>query len=162
MCIWGTKLGPQHCLFTYDLTQMHWDLAVECVSCIISVTDSFFVMCLLSVIGQCCIIPCGKLKLPYIGEIAARAVPIPTNVCSFLCVSKQWCGCQCSGFLIRAQLLMAAIAQGSCMNTIRVCTESWFWEKNPLLHWGIRNQTCFSIAPGFSTQCSTNWAILPV
>ena len=37
-----------------------------------------------------------------------------------------------------------------------VCTESWFWEKNPLLQQG--NQTCVGRGP---VRCSTNWATSP-
>ena len=37
----------------------------------------------------------------------------------YFSVSKQWYGCQCLGFLMCAQLLMYAIVQGGCMDTIR-------------------------------------------
>ena len=37
-----------------------------------------------------------------------------------------------------------------------VCTESWLWEKNPLLQQG--NQTCVSSGP---VWCSSNWATSP-
>ena len=45
------------------------------------------------------------------------------------------------GTLTCAQTLMYAIAHRGCtqrcMDTCkRVCTESWLWQKNPLLHWG--------------------------
>ena len=38
----------------------------------------------------------------------------------------------------------------------RVCTESWLWEKNPLLAPG--NRTCVGSVP---VRCSTNWATFP-
>ena len=35
------------------------------------------------------------------------------------CVSKQWHGCQCLGFLTCAQTLMHVIAHGGCTDTVR-------------------------------------------
>ena len=43
---------------------------------------------------------------------------------------------------------------GGCMDTRkRVCTESWLWEKNPLLHWGIK-----PVSVVWWSDALTNWA----
>ena len=34
--------------------------------------------------------------------------------------------------------LMHAIANRGCTNTVRVCTGSWLWEKNPLVYKGVK------------------------
>ena len=93
--------------------------------------------------------PCGKSGPPYLGKatVAARAaLLIPSNTCSisvYFCVSKQWWGCQCLGFLTCAQMLMHAIAHRGCANTALKADSDW--EKNPLVAPG--NQTHNSIAP---------------
>ena len=49
--------------------------------------------------------------------------------------------CWCLGFLTCAHMLMHAIAHGGCTDTVRVCTESWLWEKNPLSHRGLEPES---------------------
>ena len=51
---------------------------------------------------------------------------------------------------------MNAIACGGCMDTVRVCAGSWPGQKF-LATPGTR--TCISIAPGFTVECSTSWAV---
>ena len=51
--------------------------------------------------------------------------------------------------------LMYPIAHGVLYrHCMRVCTWSWLWEKNPLLHWSH-----VSTVPAFSAERSTNWTI---
>ena len=90
--------------------------------------------------------PCGKSGPPYLGKatVAARAaLLIPSNTCSisvYFCVSKQWWGCQCLGFLTCAQMLMHAIAHRGCANTLHwKLTQTG--RKIPLLHQGIKPTT---------------------
>ena len=49
-------------------------------------------------------------------------------------MSRQWYGSQRLGFLTCTQMLLHAIAHGGCTHTVRVCTGSGLWEKNPLPH----------------------------
>ena len=55
------------------------------------------------------------------------------------------------------QMLMHVIAHGGVRTHIRVCTESWLWEKNPLPHWGIEPA---SVA--WRSDALTNWATFPI
>ena len=69
---------------------------------------------------------------PYNWEIYSSSKSSATH--SYQCVqyfpvSKRWYGCQCLGFLTHAQRSMHAIAHEGCTDTVRVCTESWLWEK---------------------------------
>ena len=54
------------------------------------------------------------------------------------CVSKQWYGCLCLGFLTCEQMLMHVIVHGGCTDTVRESALEADWEKNPLLHWGLK------------------------
>ena len=78
-------------------------------------------------------------------------------------VSRQWYGCQCLGFLTCAQLLIQAIAHrglyGHC-KTKRVCPEDGFWEKNPLLHWGLEPTSVLHL--GFQLDSLPTELFLPV
>ena len=76
---------------------------------------------------------------PGSGTAAARAaLPIPISVCSICRLSRQWYGCQCSGFLTCTQLLMHAIAHRRLYGHRKgVCTGSRLWAKNPLPHRGL-------------------------
>ena len=51
--------------------------------------------------------------------MARAALPNPINVCSIFYVSKQWCGCQCSGFLMSAVMLMHRIAHVGCTDIVK-------------------------------------------
>ena len=66
--------------------------------------------------------------------------------------------------LMCAQILMHAVAHGGYMDTHkRVCTESWLWEKNPLLHQGIEpaSAACWSHAlPTELHPCCNNFCFL--
>lgn len=66
-------------------------------------------------------------------------------------VSKHWCGChcQCLGFLSCARLLMLmhAIAQGVCTNTVKESAlQVGCGRKNPLLHLGIEPSSVLPLA----------------
>ena len=54
------------------------------------------------------------------------------------CVSKQWYGCLCLGFLTCEQMLMHVIVHGGCTDTVRESALEADWEKNPLLHLGLK------------------------
>ena len=69
------------------------------------------------------------------------------------CVSSQWYGCECLGFLICAQMLMHAIAHRGCTDTVRESALRADWEKNPWSHWGIEQP--ISIVSVFTVWCST-------
>ena len=64
------------------------------------------------------IIICRKFRLPYLG-MARAALPSPINVCSIFYVSKQWSGCQGSGFLMHAVMLMHMIAHVGCTDIVK-------------------------------------------
>ena len=49
----------------------------------------------------------------------------------YFCLSKQWHGCQCLGFLTWAQMLMHAIAHGGCTDTVLLFL--WRQQLNPWL-----------------------------
>ena len=53
------------------------------------------------------IVPCEKFRSHYLGIFV------------YFCVSKQWYGCQCLGFLTCAPMLMNAIAHGGYTDTVR-------------------------------------------
>ena len=76
-------------------------------------------------------------------------------------LSRPWYGCPCLGFSTCAQMLMCAIAHGGGLrgHRKRVCSGSWYWEKNPLPHRGLEPLSV--LHHGFSVWCSTNWAIPP-
>ena len=48
-------------------------------------------------------------------------------------VSKYCYGCQCLGFVTRAQLLMHAVAHRGCTDTVRESALEADWEKNAVL-----------------------------
>ena len=55
-----------------------------------------------------------------------------------------------------AQMLMQAIAHRGVWTHIRVCTESWLWEKNPLPQLGIK-----PVSAAWQSDALTNWATHP-
>ena len=75
----------------------------------------------------------------------------PNNDMQYFGVSKQWCGWQCWGFSRCTKMSMSATAHGGCVDIIRGscalkagtrtktprCTESWYWDNNPSLHWKL-------------------------
>ena len=52
--------------------------------------------------------------------------------------SKQWYGCQRVGFSTCTQIFMHLIARRSWTNTVRNSAMKAGWEKNPLLHQGVK------------------------
>ena len=52
-------------------------------------------------------------------------------------MSKQWDGCQGSGFLTSTQMLVHVLAHRGCEHCKRVCSESQLWEKSSSPHWGV-------------------------
>ena len=52
---------------------------------------------------------------------------------------------------------MHAVAHWSCSGTVRVCAESWLWEKNPLPLWGIEPVSVLTLAfySGRRISCHT-------
>ena len=78
--------------------------------------------------------------------------------------SPEWCTysavCLLWHCMLKSQMLMDMITQESYTHTVKICTESWLWEKSLLLHQGIEPTSALCLA-GFLVQCSINWAILP-
>ena len=87
------------------------------------------------VFGEYFFVPCRKFRSLYLGQVQQLQVqryPF-LSVCavfkssathSYQCVqyfpvSRQWCGCQCLGFLTRARMLIHAIAHGGCTDVVR-------------------------------------------
>ena len=60
------------------------------------------------------------------------------SVCVACLCAQTVVGFLCLGLSVCAQMLMHATAHGGCANTVRIFAVSWLWEKNPLLHWGIK------------------------
>ena len=90
-----------------------------------------------------------RVTLTRVGRAAART---HCYRCVQYCrVSKQWCGCQCSGLLTCTQMVMHAIAHGGCTDTVR---------ESALKADSGRNIPCrtggLSIAPGSSVGRCTN------
>ena len=65
-----------------------------------------------------------------------------THYYPYHCVFKQWYGCQCLGIcFILILFYIQCTDVGACKGTWgqhryhqRICTGSWFWKENPLLH----------------------------
>ena len=75
---------------------------------------------------------------------ARAALPTPVGACcTFMCPNN---GCQSLGFLTCAQLLMCAIAQGCCTDTVRESALKVDWEKNILLHQGLKPSSGLCLA----------------
>ena len=74
---------------------------------------------------------------------------------SFSCIfmSIQWYSCEFLRFLMCAQIFMYVIAHRGCVYTIRVCTESWLQQKNPLPYQGDD-----PVWAAHHTWCLSKWA----
>ena len=92
---------------------------------------------------------CLRVTLTRVGRAAART---HCYRCVQYCrVSKQWCGCQFSGFLTCTRMLMHAIANGGCTDTVRESALKADSGRNiPFRTGGL------SIAPGSSVGRCTN------
>ena len=86
-----------------------------------------------------CTVPYRKFRSPD-HHSSCRSSATHSYWCAqYCCVSRQWDGYQCLGFLTCAQMLTHMIAHGDggggggghCK---RVCTGTWLWEKKPLPH----------------------------
>ena len=70
---------------------------------------------------QLLLCPMREIQVVLLGKAQQ---PLSSATHSYQCVqyfpvSKQWYGCQCLGFLTRAQMLMHAIVHGGCTDTVR-------------------------------------------
>ena len=73
-----------------------------------------------------------RVTLPGYGTAAARAaLPIPVSVCGIF-MSKQCYGCRCLGLLTCTLMLMYAIAQWGCTDTVREFALEVDWGKKSL------------------------------
>ena len=105
-------------------------------------------------------VPCWKFGSPYLGNHSSRK---SSATQFYQCVQYfRVYGCQCSGFLTWAQMLMHAIAHGGCMGTV---TESALKVGSGIIKKQNKTnkklaatgtRTRVSIAPGFSVRRSTS------
>ena len=71
-------------------------------------------------------------------------LPTPVGACCiFMCPNN---GCQCLGFLTCAQMLICAIAQGCCTDTVRESALKVDREKNLLPHQGLKPSSGLCLA----------------
>ena len=63
------------------------------------------------------------------------------------------------GFLTCAEMLMYVTAHWGCVDTIRVCTESGLWEKNPLPHQEPRPVSTTSQKLSSTSFCDTSHSV---
>ena len=82
----------------------------------------------------------------------------------YFCVSKQWCGYQCWGFLTCTQMSMHVIAHGSCTNIIS--SENLHWKvtlgEKSLAGKGCRRIHWATCPPNFNTQLhAVSWQPTP-
>ena len=75
-----------------------------------------------------CVCVCARARARTRALVYAFRIVATDNILRFIntsiidyyfSVSKQWYGCQCSGFLTRARMLMHAIAHAGCTQTVR-------------------------------------------
>ena len=67
-------------------------------------------------------------------------------LCIFILSRIHFCLNQCMGFFTCAQLLRHVISHGGCTDTVRVCTGSRLWQKNPLPHQGLEPASVLRLA----------------
>ena len=86
------------------------------------------------------IVPCEKFGSPYPGKAEQPQEQLYRLllVCAaFSCVQAMVCLPVFRIFNVRIYMMVHAIAHGGCADAVRLCTESWLAEKNPLPHLGL-------------------------
>ena len=103
-----------------------------------------------------CFTPSQPLRL-YQGDATRAALPIPINVCSmFVCLNN---GTAASFFISNVYTDVDACdcTRGLYGHCERVCTRSWLWERNPLLHCGLKPASVLCLV--FQQDSLPKWAI---
>ena len=90
-----------------------------------------------------------KFRSPYLGkahQLQEQRYTHSYQCVQYLCVSKQWYGCQSLVFLPCARCWCMRLHTGLYGHRKRVCTGSWLWEKNPLPQRGLEPASLLRLA----------------
>ena len=85
-------------------------------------------------------VPCRKFRSPYLGKAQQpqeQRYPFLSVCAVFLCVQTMVWLPMFGIFNTHTDVPACNCTQGLYGHRKRVCTESWLWEKNPLLHRGL-------------------------